>query len=180
MSAFSKKARHRLSQRRVEGRRVEGHLVVDDGGVALPVAPDRQAAGRHLVEGDSSGEALGIGIPARWLAQREEWIQVRDSAGTDVLRRGIGEREVEEHQVQLLGLAHERNAEVLRLDVAVRHALLLQPIHDLQKIFPKALQQLQMQAALFPQALGQGLVSRPVHDDADPAPGSRVRRGAGR
>jgi len=70
--------------------------------------------------------------------------------------------------VQLLSLPHERDTEVLGLDIAMGHTLLFQPVHDLKEILPKALQQLQVKAALLAQALGQGLVSRPVHQDADP------------
>ena len=160
---------HGLAQGGLEGLGIQADLVLDHRGVALAIAPHRQGAGGHLVEGDRGGEALGIGVPARGLAQGQEGVEVGHGAGADVLGRGVGQGEVEQHQVQLLALAHECDAEVLGLDVAMGHAFLLQPVDCLEQVLAEALEELEVQPALLAQALGQGLLAGLVHQDADPA-----------
>ena len=155
-----------FADRRLERVGVDRGLAVEDGRLALPVAPARQRPRRHLVQGDGGREPLGVGVPAGRLARLQERVEVVARAGQDVLGRRARQREVEEHEVELV--ADLRRAEVVGLDVAVRNALLLEPVDGGQQVFPEPLQQLQVQAALVAQAVGERGLAGAGHQQPRP------------
>jgi hypothetical protein len=111
-------------------------LVIDDERIRLAIAEDRRHASHHFVQGHRGGIALGIEIPARRRpATGEERIEVRSSAGLDVLGRRPRQREVEKHEPIRPAAPCPRDTKVVRLDVAVRDALLLEMVYRLQQLF---------------------------------------------
>ena len=155
-----------FADRRLERVGVDGGFAVEDGRLALPVAPPRQRPRRHLVQRDGRREPLGVGVPAGRLARLQERVEVVPRARQDVLGRRAREREVEEHEVELA--ADLGRAEVVGLDVAVGDALLLQPVDGGQQVFAEALEQLQVQAALVAQPVGERAVARAGHQQPRP------------
>ena len=141
----------------VEPLRVQGDLVLDEHGVAQPVAPSGQVPGRHFVQGHGRGEALRIHVPTRRPAQPQEGVQVPGGTRAHVLRGGVREREVEHHQRQRLVPAALGHADVVRLEVAVRDPLLLQPLHHVQQLVPEALQEVEREPAFLPDAVREGV-----------------------
>ena len=127
----------------------------------MAVAPHRWLADGHFVKRDGGGKALGVEVPARGFAQREERVEVGVRAGGDVVGGCAAQREVEQHELQLAA-AIAADADVLGLDVAVGHAFGFEVVHRLDEFFAKALQHVQRQAALFAhffQRFGQRLVA---------------------
>ena len=61
-------------------------------------------------------------------------------------------------------VADLRRAQVFRLDVAMRNALLLEPVNRREEVLTEPLEQLQMEAALLAQAVGERGVARPGHE----------------
>jgi hypothetical protein len=78
------------------------------GGEDWPSPQRGRLAHRHLVEGDGGGEALGVQVPARLAAQRQERVEVGVRAGRDVVGRRAAQREVEQHQRQLAAAVARR------------------------------------------------------------------------
>ncbi len=133
----------------VPGGRCEGSVVPSPHCGSVP--------GGQLVERHGGGVALGVQVPARRLAQRQERIEVAGGPGADVLGRRAGEGEVEEHDVQLVAAADHADRDVVRLDVAVRDALFLQVVDHVQQVFAEALQEVDVQPAFLAPPLAEGL-----------------------
>ena len=76
-------------------------------------------------------------------------------AGGDVLGRGAAEREVKKHQLQPAAAAFG-NANVLGLDVAVRHAFGFEVVHGLDQFLAEALEHVERQAPFFAKLFRQG------------------------
>ena len=153
---------HLLAHRRLEHIGVDRRFAVEDGRLALPVAPPRQRSRRHLVQRHGCREPFRVGVPARRLARLQERVEVMARAGQDVLGRRAREREVEQDEMELV--ADLRRAQVFRLDVAMRNALLLEPVDRREEVLTEPLEQLQMEAALLAQAVGERGVARPGHE----------------
>ena len=117
----------------VEHRLVDRRWRVDHGGVGSAVAVDRLRARGELEQGDSGGVAVGGRIPS--LAAFEERVDVAGGAGLDAFDGCRRQREVEQHEVERVLLAAWRDAEVLRLDVAVGAAHLFEVPEGEQQIF---------------------------------------------
>jgi hypothetical protein len=83
-------------------------------------------------------------------------------ADLNLLRRHPRQREVEQDELE--PLLARADADVVRLDVAVGHAVALQRGDGLEQVLAKPLEQLQPQPALLAQPLSQGLVARLVQD----------------
>ena len=132
----------------VPGGRCEGSVV--------PSPHCGKRARGQLVERHGGGVALGVQVPARRLAQRQQRVEVAGGPGADVLGRRAGEREIEEHDVQLVAPAHHAHRDVVRLDVAVRDALFLQVVDHVQQVFAEALQEVDVQAGPPCAAAGRG------------------------
>ena len=145
----------RLAECRVEQLLVDGRLALDLRRLAAAVAPLRQRAGGQLEEGHGGGVSLGVQVPP--LPQGQHRVEVALGAGLDVLGRRAGQREVEQDQVQLVAPADRPDADVVGLDVAVRDALLLQVLDDLQQVLAEPLEQIDVQPALLAQPLAQRL-----------------------
>ena len=85
-------------------------------------------------------------VPPRRLAEGKQGVDVPGGPGADVLGRRAGEREVKQHDVQLVAAAHHADRDVVRLDVAVRDALFFQVVDHVQQVFAEALQEVDVQA----------------------------------
>ena len=79
-----------------------------------------------------------------------------------------GVRESEKSKSTRCSCARGRlgDADVVGLDVAVRDALLLEPVDGLEQVLAEALEQLEVEAALVAQALGERLVAGLRHEEA--------------
>ena len=60
-----------------------------------------------------------------------------------------GEREIEEHQVQLVAPADLAHRDVVRLDVAVRDALLFQVVDHVEQVFAESLEEIDVEPAFL-------------------------------
>ena len=138
-------------------------------GLGRAVAPSRQRPGGHLVKRRGGGVPLGVQVPAWRLPQGKQRVEVARRAGPDVLGRGPRQREIEQHEVQLVAPADHADGDVVGLDVAVRDALLLQVIHDVQQVLAEALEQIDVEPAFLAQPLAQGLDPLLVLVDEDRA-----------
>ena len=147
----------RRAHRRVEPPRIEGDLLLHERGVGRAVPPSGQVPGGHLVQCHGRGEAFRVYIPARRSAQPQERVQVRGGACADVFRRRIRKREVEHDEGERLVRPAHGYADVVGLQVAMRYALLLQPLHDAQQLIPEALQQVERESAFLSNAIREGV-----------------------
>ena len=162
---------------RVEHVALDGGLDVQHGRRGLPVAPDRRPAHRHLIERDRQREALGVQVPARGAAQRQERVEVGVRAGGDVVGRRPAQREVEQDELQLAG-ATLGDADVLGLDIAMGHPFGFQIFHRFDQFLAEALQQVEGQASIFLELHGHRPVARALEQQGG-ASGDRERRAVG-
>ena len=64
--------------------------------------------------------------------------------------------------MQFVAAAQHSDRDVVGLDVAVRDALVLQMVHDLEQVLAEPLEQVDVQPAVLSQPLAQGLDDLPV------------------
>ncbi len=111
--------------------------------------PTRAAGPRPFqIKGDGQREALGVQVPPRGAAQRQERVQVGVRAGGDVVGWGTAEREVEQHQLQFAAAVFG-NADVLGLDVAVGDPFRFEVVDGFDQLFAKALEHVEREASVF-------------------------------
>ena len=158
----------RAPHRRIEPLGIDGDLVRQRG-VGRTVTPSGQISGRHLVERHRCRESLRIGVPPRGPAKLQERIQVLGRARPDVLRGGVREREVEHDEGERLVRAARGYPDVVGLQIPMRDAFLLQPLHDAQQLPPEAFQKVEREPAFLADAVregvGAGLVLGAGHRD---------------
>ena len=150
---------------RVEYITGDGRLDVQHGWRCLAIAPKGRFANGHLVQSDRQGEALRVQIPTRWLAQAQEGVEVGVGARGDVVGRCAAQREIEQNELQFSRAAFSAfsDTDVFWLEVAVGHALVFEVVDDLDQLFAKALQQVQLQSAVFLDFLRQGFGTGAAH-----------------
>jgi hypothetical protein len=176
---FAEEFEQGLAHGRVDQFGLDGGFSVHQVGRALAVAPVGQGARGHFMQHHGGGEAFGGGVPApSALLELEERLQVGRGAGADLVERGAGEGEVEQLEAEFVVLAVFRNADVVRLDVAVRYALLLQKLHRFEQVFAETLEQVEREAAFAGEALRQGFDAGALHEETGQAlDGERVLLG---
>jgi len=123
----------------------DGDFVGDKLGSALAVAPARARAGRHLIEDEGGGKALGARVPA--VAKGEEGLHVVRGAGADVVEGKTGEGEIEELEVELLGVF--ANADVVGLEIAMGDAFVLEEFQDVEQVVTEAFEEFAGETAIF-------------------------------
>ena len=85
----------------------------------------------------------------------EERLEVGRCAGVGVRGARAGEGEVVQHEVLFLVGAEGHDAEVVGLDVAVRHTDLLEVAHRFEQVVAPALQELWADGAVLAQHIGE-------------------------
>ena len=137
--------------------RVDGDLACEVRRVGGAVTPSRQRPGGQLMEGRGCRVTLGVKVPAWGLAQGEQRVEVSRGPGPDVLGRGPRQREIEEHHVQGVAPPDHPHRNVVRLDVPVGDALLLEVIHDVEQVLTESLEMLDVEAPFLAQPLAERL-----------------------
>ena len=111
-----------VAQRRLEQLGGDRRRLVGGGArVRDPVTPHGPRARGHLVQRHRGRVPLRVVVEHRTARRAQERVEVAAGAGRDVALGGLGEREVEQHQ--LLGAVGPlEDREVVGLEVAVAHA----------------------------------------------------------
>src|ERR1035438_8600692 len=130
-------------------------------GRALAVAPSGERSGRHFVEDEGGGEALSAGVPAR--AEGKEGLHVVRGAGAGVIEGQVGKREIEKLEVELFGVFAD--ADVVRLEIAVGDAFVLEVFEDVEQVVAEALEEFAGEAAIFAEAVGEGALAGELHEE---------------
>ena len=72
-------------------------------------------------------------------------------------KREAGEREIEELEVELLGVFAD--ADVVRLEIAVGDAFVFQVFEDVEQVVTEAFEEFAGEPAIFAEAVGKGAVA---------------------
>ena len=128
-------------------------------GIALAVAPAGQDAGRHLVERHGGRVPLGLEVPAAGPAIEQEGVEVGLGADEEVLGRGARRARSRRGPGGARRCGPSGHADVVRLDVAVGDAGALQLVDGLEQVLAEPLEQLQPQAPLLAEPLGERLLA---------------------
>jgi hypothetical protein len=111
--------------------------------------------------------ALGIEIPpGRRPSVGEKWIEVGSRPSLNVLWRRPRQREVEEHEPIGAAARHFGDTKIVRLDVAVDDALLLQMVYGLDQVLAEPAHKVEGQLVVTAQPLREAFLPRPFHQDA--------------
>ena len=140
----------------VEKFRINADLAVEVRRVSGAVPPARQRPGGQLMEGRGRRVALGVKVPAWWLTQGEQWVEIPLGPGSDVVGRGPSQREIEEHNVQGVATPDHPHGNVVGLDVPMGDALLLEVIHDVKQVHAESLEMLEVEASFLAKTLAKG------------------------
>src|SRR5271166_953278 len=110
-----------VAKRRIKPFICDRRFVLGNTWVGQAVAEYQRRAGQHFVQRDRSGITLGMQVPSRRFAISEEGIEIRSRACLDVLGWCTAEREVEQHETVGPSASGFGDADVVRLDVAMRY-----------------------------------------------------------
>ena len=114
------------------------------------------------------GDGVALGGEVEGPLRVEERLEVGRGAGVGIRSARPGEREVVENEVLLLVGAEGHDAEVVGLDVAVRHADLLEVAHRFEQVVAPTLQELGADGAVLAQHIGEGPLAGEGQDEGGP------------
>ena len=121
---------------------LDGRFVLDEVRSALTISPVGERPGRHFMKDHRGCEALGGSVPAQAsLLELKKRLEVRRGSRPYLVKRRVGQREVEQLETKLFALPVLSDSDVVRLEVAMCDSNRFEVPDKVEQVFTESLQQ---------------------------------------